>query len=93
MKQTTITVEENTLERFKAMKRDLDMSQAGPDHTADTFLNALMDTWEAADEGMYDEETLSPGEFESKMHKHNQKVLNRVDDLETELKTTLEGLR
>ena len=51
---TTISVEGQTLERFHDLKQDLDDEQDGvPDHTADSFLWALMDTWEAADEGYY----------------------------------------
>lgn len=56
MEQTTITVDEPTLRRFKQLKDDLDEQQPDvPNHTADTFLHALMDTWEAADEGYYSE--------------------------------------
>jgi hypothetical protein len=52
---TTISVSERTLERFKSLKRELDNEQDSvPDHTADSFVNALLDTWEAADDGYYD---------------------------------------
>ena len=51
---TTISVEDKTLERFRDLKAELDDRQDGvPDHTADSFMWALMDTWEAADEGNY----------------------------------------
>ena len=51
---TTISVEDKTLERFRDLKAELDDRQDGaPDHTADSFMWALMDTWEAADEGCY----------------------------------------
>ena len=51
---TTISVEDKTLERFRDLKAELDDRQDGvPDHTADSFMWALMDTWEAADEGYY----------------------------------------
>ena len=51
---TTISVEGKTLERFRDLKAELDDRQDGvPDHTADSFMSALMDTWEAADEGNY----------------------------------------
>ena len=53
--KTTITVQESTLERFKELKAELEEHQSScPDHTADSFLSALLDTWEAADEGYYD---------------------------------------
>ena len=51
---TTITVDENTHQRFRELKRELDDRQDGvPEHTSDSFLSALMDTWEAADEDYY----------------------------------------
>ena len=51
---TTITVDENTHQRFRELKRNLDGRQDGvPEHTSDSFLSALMDTWEAADGGYY----------------------------------------
>jgi len=48
MAKTTITVQEDTLERFNQQKRALEGVQDGPDHNADSFLNALMDTWDAS---------------------------------------------
>jgi hypothetical protein len=54
MGQTTITVQEQTLERFKQLKNELDEQQDAPDHTNELFLQALMDTWEAAGDGYYD---------------------------------------
>jgi hypothetical protein len=53
MGQTTITVNESTLERFKQLKAELDAEQDAPDHTADSFLQGLLDTWEAAGDGYY----------------------------------------
>ena len=51
---TTITIDENTHQRFRELKRELDDRQDGvPEHTSDSFLSALMDTWEAADEEYY----------------------------------------
>ena len=51
---TTITVDENTHQRFRELKRELDDRQDGmPEHTSNSFLSALMDTWEAADEEYY----------------------------------------
>ena len=54
---TTISVDESTLERFRALKREIDEAQSdAPDHTSDSFLWALMDTWDAADGAQsYDE--------------------------------------
>ena len=55
---TTLTIEDSTLERFKALKQELDREQSSvPDHTNESFLKALMDTWEAADNGYYDDGT------------------------------------
>ena len=51
---TTISVDENTLERFREIKAELDDAEDGvPDHTADSFVSALLDTWEAAGDGYY----------------------------------------
>lgn len=45
--KTTLTVQPNTLERFKQLKDTLDSHQDGvPDHTTDSFLSALLDEWE-----------------------------------------------
>jgi len=59
-KQTTITVDESTLERFKQLKAELDNAQSSvPDHTNESFLQSLMDTWEAAEDGYYDDDNVS----------------------------------
>ena len=52
---TTITVEDSTLERFKQLKQELDDVQDAPDHTNETFLKCLMDTYEAVQDGHYGE--------------------------------------
>lgn len=50
MAQTTISVGDQTLERFKKLKSNLDEAQSDvPDHTNESFLMALMDTWERDD--------------------------------------------
>ena len=56
MGQTTITVSEQTLERFKSLKAELNEQQGPPDQTNESFLHALMDTWEAASNGYYDDD-------------------------------------
>lgn len=48
MGKTTLSVDESTLERFHQQKTALEDVQDAPDHTTDSFLNALMDTWEAS---------------------------------------------
>jgi len=53
MGKTTITVQDSTLERFKELKAELDKAQDAPDHSADTFLSALLDTWEKVNEDGY----------------------------------------
>lgn len=55
MGKTTITVSDTTLERFRSLKADVDDAQDGPDHSNESFLQALMDTWEAAEDGYYDD--------------------------------------
>jgi len=60
MGETTITVSDRTLERFKHLKSESDEHQDSvPDHTNESFLQSLMDTWEAADDGYYDDETIA----------------------------------
>lgn len=50
MGQTTITVHDETLERFKDLKRELNENHPeSPDHSAESFLNALLDTWDRGD--------------------------------------------
>lgn len=51
--ESTITIQDSTLERFNQLKEELSEQQEAPDHTAETFLNALLDTWEAAENGYY----------------------------------------
>lgn len=48
MGKTTLTVDEATHERFRQLKRNLNDVQDAPDHTTDSFLSALMDTWDNA---------------------------------------------
>jgi len=50
---TTISVDESTLERFHELKDEFDEQSDLPDHTANSFLSALLDTWEAAGDGYY----------------------------------------
>jgi hypothetical protein len=46
MGETSISVTARTLERFNDAKADLNDAQTDvPDHNADSFLNALLDTW------------------------------------------------
>jgi hypothetical protein len=53
---TTITVEDDTLERFNRLKVELDTNQPDvPNHSSDSFLKCLMDTYDAAQEGHYGE--------------------------------------
>jgi len=44
--QTTITVDETTLERFNEIKRTVEQTEG--DFSADQFLNVLLDTWQYA---------------------------------------------
>lgn len=56
--KTSLTIQHDTLERFNAMKDELDAAQTDmPDHNADSFLNALLDTWEAQHDGLYETNT------------------------------------
>jgi len=96
MGQTTITVDESTLERFKTLKEEHSEEQPEtPEHTADTFLHALMDTWEHAKGNTF---TQSPAEEIAKelqdeltMAKEAGEavdpatVIKRIDDLESQL--------
>jgi hypothetical protein len=76
MGKTTLSVDESTLERFKHIKQELDEVQKGvPDHSADSFLNALLDTWEAADDGYYEVDT----------QELVKELTGRMDDLEARL--------
>lgn len=55
MGKTTLSVDERTHERFNELKAELDEEQDAPDHTADSFLSALLDTWDATDDDSYDQ--------------------------------------
>jgi len=88
---TTITVDDSTLERFKELKRELDDKQDAPDHTNESFLQALMDTWEAGDSGFYGEEFIESLKNEISMANEpsvevdTENILKRIDDLESRL--------
>lgn len=95
MGQTTITVQEQTLERFKRLKNELDEQQDAPDHTNELFLQALMDTWEAAGDGYYDNpdaEAIAE-QLKNEISMANEptvevdtdRIINRIDDLEAQL--------
>ncbi len=53
--KTTITVDESVHKRFNDRKAELNEQQDAPDHTASSFLSGLLDTWDAVDEGHYQE--------------------------------------
>jgi len=100
---TTISVSERTLERFKSLKRELDNEQDSvPDHTADSFLNALLDTWEAADNGYYEYDAEAIAEQlkdeismanEPGVEIDTEQMMDRLDELEQALKTEIEALQ
>jgi len=90
VEQTTITVDEPTLRRFKQLKEELDEQQPDvPNHTADTFLHALMDTWEAADEGYYSEP--SADEIAEELKQDLEMIQDTRDDVQ-ELEPIVERL-
>lgn len=64
MAKTTISVQEDTLERFNEMKSDVSEAEPGmPDLSADLFLKSLMDTWDKVDEvGYGDTEDVALGD-------------------------------
>lgn len=56
MAWTTITVQEETLDRFRELKEGLNDGQPDcPDHSNESFLQSLMDEWEADPEADNDE--------------------------------------
>jgi len=76
---TTITVDDTTLERFKKLKQELDDAQATPNHTADSFLSCLMDTYEAVEDGHYGEP-------------NDPLTLSEVDEIADQLKEQIGNL-
>jgi len=98
MEPTTITVDEQTLARFKSLKAELDEAQPDVhDHSADSFLPALLDTWEAAEDGYYEEPSADAiadqlrQEIDSlavngAVHDEEaEQIIRRIDDLESQL--------
>ena len=103
---TTISMGESTLERFKQLKAELDDVQDAPDHTNESFLKALMDTWEAADDGYYSDPSAEEiaeelkGEIDTAAFnggisdEQAERILGRLDDLEHTIpRKTVEELR
>jgi archaellum component FlaC len=100
---TTITVEDDTLERFKRLKAQA-TDEHIPEQSANDFLQSLMDTWEAVDDGMYQDETrkdiikdireqLNGLDGQQQTLNGKREIIGRIDDLETELTTRLERLQ
>jgi len=96
MGDTTITVSDERLERFKQLKAELDEQQSDvPDHSADSFLAALMDTWEAAEDGYYSEPSADEiaEQLKDEISMANEpaveidvdSIMKRIDDLESQL--------
>lgn len=100
---TTITVEDNTLERFKRLKAQA-TDEHMPEQSANDFLHSLMDTWEAVDDGMYQDESrkdiiedireqLNDMDGQQTTLDGKREIIGRIDDLETELTTRLDRLQ
>jgi len=96
MGDTTITISDERLERFKQLKAELDEQQPDvPDHSADSFLAALMDTWEAAEDGYYSEPSADEiaKQLKREISMANEpaveidvdSIMKRIDDLESQL--------
>lgn len=89
---TTLSIKEETRDRFNEMREEM---EDGPRMTADLFLNSLMDTWDAVDDGCYskqlDEDTLEEIKNAVSMAADPtvevdvERIMKRLDDLETEL--------
>jgi len=84
MEQTTITVTTSTLDRFNELRADLNDNQPDcPDHNADSFVNALLDTWEQY-QGPDETDPESEVEIEADM----QLVLAALEDIKSGVNTT-----
>lgn len=86
MGQTTITVQDKTLQRFKQLKQELDDVQNAPDHSADSFLKALMDTWDAVEDGYYGEPS-DPLTF-SEVDEIANQLVEGVESMNVQLEAT-----
>lgn len=96
MGKTTITVQDETLERFKQLKSNATADDM-PEQSADLFLQSLMDTWDGVEEGHYSdrEETLQviSEQLENMDLKQTsldeehitETIKKRIDDLESQL--------
>lgn len=100
---TTLSVRENTQERFNELKEQA-TDDNGPPVSADAFLGSLLDTWDAVDDEHYQDEAraeiiedireqLDGFDTEQTDLNGEKAIINRIDDLEAELKTHMEGLR
>lgn len=105
MAKTSLTVTERTLERFNDAKETVDEQQASvPNHSADSFLNMLLDTFEAVNDEHYQDESkaeviqeireeLAKIDTQQETLDGKKEIVNRIDDLENELTTRLENLQ
>jgi chaperonin cofactor prefoldin len=96
-KMTSISVEESTRDRFNRLKAELDEQQNAPDHTANSFLSALLDTWEAVDDGHYQDvnadliadelkQEIDSLTFDGAVFKDEaERIMARIDELESRI--------
>ena len=104
---TTLSVRDGTRDRFNNLKSQMNEEHL-PEMSADVFLNSLMDTLEAVEGGYYKENqqkdvdvSAIADEVANQISMANepgveidtQKLINRIDDLETELTTQHESLK
>lgn len=95
MEKTSITVTPERLERFNKLKAEA-TAEDMPEQSADLFLKSLMDTWDAVDDGHYNSDTEElveqlKAEIDSLAYDgavfddEAQRIMNRIDDLESQL--------
>lgn len=91
MAETTITISESTLERFKELKARFNNQQPDcPDHTNESFFNVLLETW-GESEGDYAHESLEVIAAEEFREKYNSSDSSLTyDDVKQACKKALE---
>lgn len=95
MSQTTITVQEETLERFRGLKADVPDGQTEPEPNSDFFIRMLMDEWEGDGDARHTGEDVGEiaEQLKNELSMANdpgvgvdvERVMKRIDDLESQL--------
>jgi len=89
---TTITVSDETLERFKSLKSETGDGEAIAELSSDQFLNSLLDAWEENDKSIYGTPTVEVPQDMRKQLDRIEAAAKEATQTAQDTQHTLEGL-